>query len=172
MSPGSDETEDVVRPPGRPGVGRELALRVTEDFNMTEQIDRQIGERDRTIPLEPTARRMAPVSPLEKRDARARQAAAARPLQALRTVADARSIPPQPIFIIIARSQVQRAPQPLQHLYVASRRKIALSQRYTGLSLIIIKPILTKVSGRRIESARPPPPRLAQSECAPVSAAV
>src|SRR5262247_353157 len=42
LSPGSDETEDVVRPPGRPGIGRERTFRVTEDFNMTEQIDRQI----------------------------------------------------------------------------------------------------------------------------------
>src|SRR5262245_42403604 len=44
VSPGGDETEDVVRPPGRPGVGCERTLRVTENFDVTEQIDRQIRE--------------------------------------------------------------------------------------------------------------------------------
>src|SRR5262249_16288976 len=36
VSAGGNETEDVVRPPGRPGVCRERTLRVTEDFKMTE----------------------------------------------------------------------------------------------------------------------------------------
>src|SRR5262249_16716044 len=44
MPPGGDEAKDVVRPLGRPSVGREWPLWITEDFNVTEQSDRQIGE--------------------------------------------------------------------------------------------------------------------------------
>src|SRR5262245_52679942 len=46
VSPGGDEAKDVVRPPGRPGVNCERTTRVAEDFDVAEQIDRQIGERD------------------------------------------------------------------------------------------------------------------------------
>src|SRR5262249_19178459 len=59
--------------------------------------------------------------------------------------------PPQPVFIVVARRQVQRAAQELQHLHIASRYKIALSQRHTGLSFVVITALLTKVFERRVK---------------------
>src|SRR5262245_29467479 len=43
VSPGGDEAKDVVRPLSRPGVSCERTTRVTEDFDVAEQIDRQIS---------------------------------------------------------------------------------------------------------------------------------
>src|SRR5262249_44972418 len=73
--------------------------------------------------LEPVARRLALVTPAEKRDARARQAATVPPLQAARTVVDAQPIPvaasnhshsarPDPARGAIAPASARHTPPP------------------------------------------------------------
>src|SRR5262249_32775674 len=118
--------------------------------------------------LEPTARRMAPVSLPEKRYARAHQSATARPLQALRTVADARSIPaaanihnhsaqPDPARVAPALSFGRRVPPQNRTEPALYRPEPHNNKAHSGESIR---------APNRVRRA-PTPPRLAQSECAP-----
>src|SRR5215510_8313363 len=120
------------------------------------------------MPLEPTARRMVPVTPLEKPTARAHQAATARPLQASRTVADAPSIP---AAANIHSHSAQPGPTRAANAPAFGRRVPPQNRTEPALYM----PELHNNKARSDESIRarnrvrraPTPPRLAQSECAP-----
>src|SRR5262245_32053441 len=111
---------------------------------------------------------MAPVSPLEKLDARARQAATVRPPQALRTVADAPSIPaaanihnhsapPGPTRGATAPASVRHVPPQIRTVPALYRPELHNNKARSGES----------IRARNRVRRAPTPPRLAQLECAP-----
>src|SRR5262249_8883336 len=114
------------------------------------------------------ARWMAPVSPLEKLDARAHQAVTVRPLQALRTVADTLSIPaaanihnhsaqPGPTRAATAPATVRHVPPQNRTEPALYRPELRNNKALSGES--------TRARNRVWRA--PIPPRLAQSEYAP-----